>query len=155
VRVSIPVLALLTVAALALASAVVSSGRSDITLQTSAASYCSGDTVRFTLANDSDSSFWMNSTPSWRIRSVSPDTLIFPYYVFWLMWSLGPDSSLTFEWDQKDYHGNQVPQGSYYVTVSGSLGMTGPAASAADTFNITGASATDRVSWSGLKAGWK
>jgi hypothetical protein len=149
------VCSIVVIVALAIAGSVASSGRGSVTLQTSASSYCSGDTVSFTLANDTDSSLWLIYAPPWSVHSVSPDSLIVPLYVYWLYWSVGPDSSITYTWNQKDYHGNQVPQGSYYVKVSGSLGQQGQAVTVVDTFSVTGASGAVPTSWGGLKAGWK
>jgi len=154
-RRAIVVISIAAILALAIGGSIASAGRGTVTLDTSQSSYCSGDTVRFTLANDTDSSFWMNCAPPWSVRSVSPDSLVFPLYVYWLYWSMAPDSSIVYTWDQKDYHGNQVPQGNYYVRVRGTLGMQGQSVTVVDTFSVTGASDAAPTSWGSLKAGWK
>jgi len=147
--------AVVMIAAVAVAGSVVSSSRDEVTLRTSAASYCTGDTVFFTLANASDSSFWMSAEPPWSVWHDAADTLIYPLYVLWLMHSLDPDSSVTYFWDQRDYHGTQAPTGTYCVKITGTLGMGGSGVTAADTFSISGATPSNRASWGSLKAGWK
>ncbi|HVP58416.1 MAG TPA: hypothetical protein VMU02_09985, partial [bacterium] len=61
-------LLLATVALLLLASYAVAPTQSGISLTTSHDCYVSGDSVAFTLANGSDSVFWVNHTPVWSIR---------------------------------------------------------------------------------------
>ncbi|HVP57672.1 MAG TPA: hypothetical protein VMU02_06205, partial [bacterium] len=81
--------------------------------------------------------------------------LIYPYFVFWVYVSLDTSQSQAFYWDQKDYHGNQVANGTYVVKVSGTLGMYGPAVTVADTFDIGTTSALQPATWGSLKSGWK
>ena len=154
-RFAIGLVAVVMIVTLARAASVVSSSRDEVTLQTSSASYCPGDTVFFTLANASDSSFWMTADPPWSVWDDAADTLMFPLYAVWLMHSLGPDSSVTYRWDQRDFHGTQAPTGAYYVKITGSLGMGGPGVTVADTFGITGATLSNHASWGSLKAEWK
>jgi len=127
---------------------------SEISLDTSQSCYASGDTVSFTLANDSDSVLWVSHIPVWSIRDVSADSLVYPLFVFWGYVSLDTSESAVYQWDQRDYHGTQVPAGTYLVKVGGTLGMLGPAVTVADTFDIGGASATIPDSWGNLKSRW-
>ncbi len=131
------------------------SSRSDLTIETDAATYCSGDTVWFTITNHSDSVVWINNLPGWSVWEASTDTLIFPLNVLWAMWTIDPDSSVLDCWPQIDYHFNQVPQGKYYVKITGTLGNGGGSVTAADTFNITGASSVSPKSWSEAKSRWR
>ena len=143
------------VVCLLLAGTAAVSSRSDLTIETDAATYCSGDTVCFTITNNSDSTLWISNMPGWSVWEAAADTLIFPLYVLWAMWSIDPDSSVMDCWPQIDYHLNQVPQGKYYVTIDGVLGNGGPSASAVDTFTITGASSVSPTSWSEAKSRWR
>ncbi len=143
------------VCCLLLAGTAAISSRSDLTIETDATSYCSGDTVCFTITNNSDSTVWINNLPGWSVWDASADTLILPLYVFWAMWSIDPDSSEIDCWTQIDYHLNQVPQGQYYVKITGTLGNGGGSVTAADTFNITGASPVAEESWSRFKTNWR
>ena len=125
-----------------------------VTLEASASCYAVGDTVAFTLANDRDSTIWMPHDPVWSIWDTSADTLIYPYYVFWVIVSLGPDSSATYQWPQIDYHFNQVAQGNYAVNVGYSkrLEPWNAGNTVTDTFYIGGASMVEPGTWSGIKA---
>ena len=144
------------VCCLLLAGTAATSSRSDMTIETDAASYCSGDTVCFTITNNSDSLLWISNLPGWTVWDASADTLIYPLYVLWVMWSIDSDSSATGCWPQIDYHLNQVPAGQYYVKTDGVLGTGGPGVSAADTFSITtGASPAEEESWSTIKSFWR
>jgi hypothetical protein len=90
----------------------------DVTLETSADCFEVGDTVSFTLTNDRDSTIYMPHEPPWLVYDASADTLIFPSTVLWVIVPLGGNSSATYEWDQRDYHLNQVPEGTYSVKIS-------------------------------------
>ena len=70
-----------------------------------------------------------------------------------LYWPLPPDSAQDYWWDQMDYHLNQVPTGTYYVTVTGALGTT--SVTVRDTFDITESTEAVPASWGKIKAGWK
>ena len=140
------------VACFLLAGTAAISSRGDVTLETDAETYCTGDSVWFTITNNSDSVLWINNLPGWSVWDASVDTLILPLNVLWVMWSLDPDSSSLECWPQFDYHMNQVPQGKYYIKVNGVLGNGGPSVSDADTVNITGASPVSSKSWSQAKS---
>jgi hypothetical protein len=113
-----------------------------------------GDTVDFTLANGRDSTIWMPHDPVWSIWDATADTLIYPYYVLWVIVSLGPDSSVTYQWPQIDYHLNQVSQGNYAVNIGYSKRMNPWDAShtVTDTFYIGGPSRVEPGTWSSIKA---
>ena len=143
------------VAGVLLTGSVATSSRSDVTIETDASSYCTGDTVWFTFTNHSDSLLWINNIPGWWVWDVSGDTLIYPLNVLWMMWWIDPDSSVTDCWTQIDYHLNQVPQGKYCVKINGTLGNGGGNAADADTFSITGATPVSGQSWSSVKSNWR
>ena len=151
----VQVLALLVAASAVLVSPALAPTNSEVTLNTSQTCYASGDTVAFTLANNSDSVLWMNRMPVWSIRDVSADSLIYPLYVYWVYVSLDTNESATYQWDQCDYHGNQVAAGTYLVKVSGTLGLAGPGVTVADTFDIGGASPVESETWGRLKSLWR
>jgi len=125
-----------------------------VTLETSEACYAVGDTVSFTLYNGRDSTIYMPHDPVWSVWDASADTLIYPQFVLWVSVPLGPDSSLTYDWPQIDYHLNQVSQGNYAVSVGYSKRMSPWDAShtVTDTFYIGGASRVEPGTWSGIKA---
>ncbi len=125
-----------------------------VTLEVSQDCYVVGDTVSFTLTNNLDSTIYMPHSPVWSIWDTAADSLVYPYNVFWLITSLGPDSSETFKWPQIDYHLNQVGQGPYrvQVTYSPSLEPWNPNFTVQDSFYVGGASAADAGTWGSIKA---
>jgi hypothetical protein len=148
------VFALVLLSSLVLISPAFAPTTSEITLNTSRACYASGDTVAFTLTNNSDSVFWVSHLPVWSIRDVAADSLVYPLFVYWVFVSLDTNQSATYQWNQRDYHGTQVPAGTYLVRVSGTLGKLGQAVTVADTFDIGGASQTVPDSWGSVKSRW-
>jgi hypothetical protein len=126
----------------------------DLSLATSAVCYAIGDTVAFTLTNNSDSVFGVPYCPPWSIGDAAAESLIYPSKVFQVLYYLGPHRSETYYWNQKDYHANQVTAGTYAVMVIGTLGELGPVVSAADTFDI-GCAATVSHTWGRIKTNWK
>jgi hypothetical protein len=138
----------------ALAGFAIASAQDSVSLETSEYCYTVGDTVSFTLTNNRDSAIYMPHLPEWSIWDVSGDTLVYPSTVFWIIVSLGPDSSDTFYWPQIDYHLNQVSQGSYWVevTYSPQLEPWNPNYTVTDTFYVGGASTTEPGTWGDIKA---
>jgi len=149
---STQVFTLLILAFLVLVGPVLAGTSNGITLNTSQTCYASGDTVSFTLTNASDSVLWVPHIPVWSIRDVAADSLIYPFFVFWSYVSLDTSQSASYTWDQRDYHGTQVSTGSYLVEVGGTLGLSGPGVSVADTFDIGGSSSTVPETWGWLKS---
>jgi hypothetical protein len=147
--------ALIAVAVVLLGSVAALPFRQEVTLQTSAGCYAVGDSVRFTLSNGLDSTIYFTHLPVWSIWDDAADTLVFPLFVFWVITGLGPDSSATYAWDQRDYGGNQVAAGTYRVEVDYNLGQPGTGATVADTFLIGGQSPTQLTSWGAIKSMWR
>jgi hypothetical protein len=128
-----------------------------VTLEASSDCYAVGDTVRFTLTNNTDSTIYMPYSPVWSVWDASADTLVYPYLVFWVTVPLGPDSSETYLWPQFDYHLNQVSQGPYWVevTYSPQLVPWNPNSTVIDSFYVGGASATEPGTWGSIKSMYK
>jgi len=131
-------------------------GGDEVTLESAFDCYEAGDTVSFTLTNDRDSTIYMPHSPVWVVYDLSADTLVFPLNVFWVIVPLGPDSSETYVWDQKDYLSTQVDTGEYVVRVSYSERMEPWELNAlADTFAIREdcpSTATWETTWGSLKS---
>jgi hypothetical protein len=148
--------ALVALAVVLLGSLAAVPDRQEVTLQTSAECYAVGDTVRFTLTNGLDSTIYFPCLPVWSIWDNTADTLVYPQIVLWVITGLGPDSSETYAWDQRDYGGSQVATGTYRVEVRYSRQMDPwNLVSVADTFQIGGPTPTESMSWGALKALWK
>ena len=130
------------------------SGQGTVTLEASSDCYAVGDTVRFTLTNNTDSTIQMPHSPVWSVWDASGDTLVYPALVFWVTVPLGPDSSETYQWPQIDYHLNQVSQGPYWVevTYSPQLVHWNPNFTVTDSFYVGGASATEQSTWGSIKS---
>lgn len=130
------------------------SGQGTVTLEASSDCYAVGDTVRFTLTNNRDSTIYMPCSPVWSVWDASADTLVYPALVLWVIVPLGPDSSETYQWPQIDYHFNQVSQGSYWVEVTYSPQMVpwNPNFTVTDSFYVGGASATELSTWGSIKS---
>ncbi len=125
-----------------------------VTLEASSDCYAVGDTVRFTLTNNRDSTIYMPHSPVWSVWDASGDTLVYPASVWWVIVPLGPDSSETYKWPQIDYHFNQVGEGPYWVEVTYSPRMVpwNPNFTVTDSFYVGGASTTEPGTWGSIKS---
>jgi len=128
----------------------------EVTLESTLDCYEVGDTVSFTLTNGLDSTIHMPHSPVWAVFDLAADTLIYPSLVLWVIVPLGPDSSETYVWDQKDYFFTQVDTGRYEVRVSYSEQLDPWELNAlADTFAIQEecpSTGTNETTWGSLKA---
>jgi hypothetical protein len=127
----------------------------EVTLETSLECFEIGDTVTFTLTNNRDSTIYMPHDPPWLVFDASADTLIYPSIVLWVIVTLGGDSSATYDWDQIDYHWNQVPEGTYWVQISYSEQLEPwELNTVADTFEVKTdcpSTGTEGATWGSIK----
>jgi hypothetical protein len=106
-----------------------------VTLVPTAEIYAPGETVRWTITNNTDFELVSGSEPPYDIYRLSDGEWVTGHYLP-MEWHILPSESRPTTWDQRDINGELVAPGSYFARVSLANGPHPPHFTVLDTFII-------------------